>query len=82
MKNYNYLALQGWEVDDAEVCHEWKLDKSFIGNPEINNAYLDALYKRTLEGYLQTGMAEDVASQKAYAIYIENKCMIDALEGP
>jgi hypothetical protein len=45
MKNYNYLALQGWEVNDMKL-----------------------------------GSDEEYATQKAYTIYQETKCMIDALK--
>jgi len=80
MKNYNYLALQGWEVDDMDIVEEWGLDKSLAFTPEINDAYLDALYKTTLENYMSLDAGEEYATQKAYEIYQETKCMIDALK--
>jgi hypothetical protein len=80
MKNYNYLALQGWEVNDMEIVEEWDLDKSLAFTPEINDAYLDALYKTTLENYLKLNKPEELATQQAYEIYQETKCMIDALK--
>ena len=80
MKNYNYLALQGWEVDDIEVVKEWGLDRSLAYTPEINDAYLDALYKSNLDNFLKLEMPEEQATHKAYTIYQETKCMIDALK--
>lgn len=80
MKNYNYLALQGWEVDDMDVIEEWGLDAKLAFTPEINDAYLDALYKSTLENYLASEVNEEYATQKANEIYQETKCMIDALK--
>jgi len=79
MKNYNYLALQGWEVDDMDIIEEWGLDANLAFTPQINDAYLDALYKVTLENYLISNVDEEFASQKAHEIYQETKCMIDAL---
>jgi ketopantoate hydroxymethyltransferase len=80
MKNYNYLALQGWEVDDMEIVSEWGLDPYVAFTPAINDAYLDALYKVTLENYMSLDSSEEYATQKAYEIYQETKCMIDALK--
>jgi hypothetical protein len=80
MKNYNYLALQGWEVDDMEIVKEWDLPRDVAFTPEINDAYLDALYQRTLEDFLKLKPDEEYATQKAYEIYQETKCMIDALK--
>jgi len=81
MKNYNYLALQGWEVDDMDIIEEWGLDIKLAFTPQINDAYLDALYKVTLENYLASEVNEEYATQKANEIYQETKCMIDALKG-
>ena len=80
MKNYNYLALQGWEVDDMEIVREWELEPSVAYAPGINDAYLDALYKRTLEDFMKLKPDEEYAAQKAYEIYQETKCLIDALK--
>jgi hypothetical protein len=80
MKNYNYLALQGWEVNDMEIVEDWGLDKALAFTPGINDAYLDALYARTLEDFMKLGSEEEYATQKAYTIYQETKCMIDALK--
>jgi hypothetical protein len=80
MKNYNYLALQGWEVDDMEIIKEWGLSEDLAFTPGINDAYLDALYQRTLEDFMKLNPNEEYATQKAYEIYQETKCMIDALK--
>ena len=64
-KNYNKMALQGWDVDDMEVVEQFGLDPALAYTPELNDVMLDKMRDENYQGYVQSGMSEAEAKSKA-----------------
>ena len=73
MRNYNKLALAGDPTTDAEFAEQYGLDPALIGTPMINDAMLDIVYEKNIEGGIQAGLSEQEAKAKAGAAKMRAK---------
>ncbi len=64
-KNYNRLALQGWDVDDMEVVSQYGLDPQLAYTPRLNDVLLEKAYKDNIKGYIGMGYSEGKAKAEA-----------------
>ena len=78
-KNFNRMALQGWDVDDMEVVEQFNLDPSVAYTPEINDIMLEKMYTENVQGYLSAGMSQDQAESKAGKMRAQAAADIKAL---
>jgi len=80
-RNYNIFALRGDDqTSDTEVCETLDLPYELAGTPQINEAAIQAMHRKNVEGYLKKGIPEDrafiMANEKADAIRKEIKELI------
>ena len=78
-KNYNRMALQGWDVDDMEVVQQFGLDPSLAYTPEINDVMIEKMYNDNVQGYMKQGMTEQEARSKAGASRSKVRADVNAL---
>jgi hypothetical protein len=67
-KNYNRLALLGWDVDDMDIIKEYEIDESFAYTPNINFAVINENYYRNYNEYQKLGHTENEAHSRAEEI--------------
>jgi len=67
-KNYNRLALLGWDIDDLEIVKEYELDESIAYTPRINEEVINFNYQRNYIEYQRLGLPDDEAQRRAEEI--------------
>lgn len=66
MKDYNYMALQGYDITDDEYAEQFGCPQEVVGTPEINNWMIDRVYSRDVKHYKEeNGMTQTQAESKA-----------------
>ena len=78
-RNYNKMALQGWNVDDMEIVEQFNLDPALAYTPQLNDVMLDKVYDENYEGYVKNGHTEKEAASMAGKARSEAKASIDEL---
>ena len=64
-KSYNHLALRGAPVDDMEFVEKFGLDPEIAYTNELNMVMLNRLEQDNINHYIEEGLDNDVAIQKA-----------------
>jgi hypothetical protein len=64
-KNFNALALQGFEMDDMEYVKQFNLAPSLAYTPKLNDAMLERVYTENVNSFIKLGNKENAAKMKA-----------------
>jgi hypothetical protein len=66
VKNYNMFALGGDpNTSDMDVCETLGLDIQLAGTPGINDAAIEQMRQKNVEGFMRSGMPEKEALAQA-----------------
>lgn len=79
-KNYNILALRGFNINDMEYVKQFNLDPNVAYTPKINQVMLDRMYEDNIKGLQDYhGLPEASAKREAGRMRAEAKRTIEAL---
>ena len=68
-KNYNFMALQGIEIDDADYVDEYGVPPELAYTPELNYFLLNRVYEENIQDFMEEyNMSQPEAQKKAAAI--------------
>ena len=77
MKNYNVMALRGYDLDDAEFISEhnetfpnYPINPALANTPALNDAKLEAIYNWNIEMSMQKGMSRQQAEKRAGSLRV------------
>lgn len=66
--NYNFMALQGIEIDDEEYVNEFGVPPKLAYTPELNYWMINHVYEENVRYFESEGMAKPSAIKKAAEI--------------
>lgn len=79
-KNYNVLALRGFQMDDMEYIKQFNLDPNLAYTPKLNDFMLDKVYEENIKGLQDYhGLAEKDAKREAGRMRASAKRQIESL---
>ena len=68
-KNYNFMALQGFDIDDADYVDEYGVPPELAYTPELNYHLLNKVYEENVKTFMtEDDMSEPAAMKKAAEI--------------
>lgn len=67
-KNYNFMALQGIEIDDQEYVDEFGVPPELAYTPELNYFLINKVFEENVQTYMKDGMSQPEAIKKASEI--------------
>ena len=63
--NYNFMALQGIDIDDEEYAKEFGAPPNLAYTPELNNWMLNYAFDRDVQELKKAGLTESEAIARA-----------------
>jgi len=66
--NYNISALKGLDINDMDYVESFNMPHRLAHTPEINEFMLDRAYEDNVETYIENGLRESEAHNKAQSI--------------
>mgnify|MGYP001598094024 CR=1 FL=1 len=64
-KNYNFMALQGIEIDDQDYVDEFGVPPELAYTPELNYFMINKVFEENVVDFMKDGMSEPAAIKKA-----------------
>lgn len=64
-KQYNVLAMKGWDMTDEQMAELHGIDPSLVGTKQLNEAILMKGHQASMEEYMLKGDSEVTAKTKA-----------------
>lgn len=78
-QNYNMANLSGMDVDDMDYVESYNLPHALAYTPEINKVMLDRVYEDNVASFMENGLRESEAANKAMSIRKQKEAEIKTL---